>query len=114
MDRVEAARGRLIELKAELGSPARHYPCIQCRHWEMACTHPAVALISINAETGSVKTQAVLARDARAPDGLCGPEGALFDQRSLPATIIISILSTAGGRWAVGLIGLSVWFLISG
>jgi hypothetical protein len=118
MDRVEAARGRLIELKAELASPAVTSPCVQCRHYAVVCTHPAVAKITINPETGAVSSSGVDARNARANDGLCGPEGALWEARSLPAATMIAMLQTTTGKmvaivsfglvvsWLGGLIGL--------
>jgi hypothetical protein len=105
MDRVDAARGRLLELKAELRSPAVTHPCVQCRHFAVVCTHPAIAKITVSPETGSVSSSGVDARVARSEEGLCGPEGVLWEERSLPAAVLVGMLQTSAGRWIMGLGG---------
>jgi hypothetical protein len=103
VDRIAAARERVREVKAELQSPAVHLPCINCRYYELVCTHPAASTIKADPETGKIKTKPAFAKDARAEDGPCGPEGALFDSRSLPGLIAVSVLSHPVGRWfAIG------------
>jgi hypothetical protein len=74
-------------------------PCIKCRYYELACTHPAVSEIRANPETGAVKVSPADAMEARSENGLCGPEGALFDSRSLPGLVFVNVLSTSVGRW---------------
>ena len=105
MDRIATARERVQKVKAELRSPAVELPCIQCRHYELVCTHPAVVEVKANPETGKVKVGPVFAKDARSEEGACGPEGALFDSRSLPAAALVSILSTTSGRWVLAVGG---------
>lgn len=103
MDRVEAARGRLNELKAELQSPAVHAPCVQCRHYSLVCTNPAVAKITVSPETGVISSKGIDAREARSESGPCGPEGVLWEERSLPAAVLVGMLQTTAGRWVLGL-----------
>ena len=102
MDRVSAARERVQSVRAEVVS-VTEFPCIQCRHYSLACTHPAVGQVIPDPETGSVKLKSVAAADARAPDGACGPEGALFDARSPLGAAAVYMVSTTSGRWALGL-----------
>lgn len=112
MDRIAAARERVQSVKAELHSPAVHLPCIKCRYYELVCTHPAVIEVRANPETGKVKAKPAFAKDARSENGACGPEGALFDARSAPALMLVSVLSYPSGRWIVGLsvVILFSWF----
>jgi hypothetical protein len=115
VDRIAAARARVQEVKAELRSPAVELPCIKCRYYELVCTHPAVAAVKANPETGTVKVQPEFAKDARSESGVCGPEGALFDARSPVGLAVVSVLSTSVGRWAVfiGLMVLGDWMFFS-
>ena len=88
-------------------------PCIKCRYYELACTHPAVSEIRANPETGAVKVSPADAMEARSDNGLCGPEGALFDSRSPIASAAISFLSSKSG-WLITLLGAAVladWLL---
>jgi hypothetical protein len=113
VDRLSAARARVQEVKAELRSPAVHLPCIKCRHYELVCTHPAVAEIKTDPETGKVKVLPEFSKDARAEGGPCGPEGALFDSRSMPGLVVVNVLSNRFGRWAAltaGLLGCAYLF----
>jgi hypothetical protein len=48
------------------------------------------------------------AEKARAEDGACGPEGALFDARSLPGQIFIAFLTSRPGKWILFLGGVIV------
>jgi hypothetical protein len=110
VDRISAARARARIVQAELSSPKVELPCVKCRYWELACTHPAVIEVSVNPVTGNARTKAVHPEDARSEEGLCGPEGALFDARSPLGLTVVSVLSTSTGRWIVGLslaVGLS-------
>lgn len=86
-------------------------PCIQCRYYELACTHPAVSEIRVNPVTGKPKIVYLSGEEARSEAGACGPEGALFDSRSLPALVVISVLSTTVGRWtaAIAVLVGSAW-----
>jgi hypothetical protein len=102
VDRIAAARERVEMVKAELRSPAVVLPCIKCRYYELVCTHPAVSEIKANPETGKVKAEPAFARDARSEEGACGPEGALFDARSIPGQVIVEVLSSSPGRWIIG------------
>lgn len=111
MDRIAAARSRVETVKAEIDSPARRLPCIQCRYYELVCTHPAVGRFKINPETGKGKLIPEFAEVARSEAGACGPEGALFDSRSAPAVAIISVLAHPLARWIVGL---GLIFVVSG
>lgn len=101
MDRVAAARARLrsVTLAAE---EAGAFPCLHCAHYELACSHPAVAVIHSDPVTGTVRTVAVDAALARAEGGACGPEGALFEERSLPGRVAIWLFATTGGRVLLG------------
>jgi hypothetical protein len=98
-------------VKAELRSPAVVLPCIKCRYYELVCTHPAVSEIKANPETGKVKAEPAFARDARSEEGACGPEGALFDARSIPGRVVVEVLSTSIGRWttAIAVIAGCAW-----
>ena len=82
------------------------HPCIHCRYYELACTHPAVGEFVTNPITGTGKLVPLEAEKARAVDGPCGPEAALFDPRSLPATVLVEMLSSSIGRWVLGIGGL--------
>lgn len=101
MDRVAAAKARLrsVTLAAE---EAGANPCLHCAHFELACSHPAVAAIRADPVTGTVRTVAVDAALARAENGACGPEGALFEERSLPGKAAIWLFATTGGRIVLG------------
>lgn len=113
MDRAEAARKRLLMAEAELGSPAVDLPCVQCRYWLLTCNHPAVAEIHVNPVTGAAKLKPTMTgEEARDEAGPCGPEAALFEPRSLPATVFVSMMSTSGGRWGLLGIGLGVAWLL--
>ena len=102
MDRLGAARDRVRMVEQELHGPAVTLPCIKCRYYELVCTHPAVVQIKANPETGKVKLKPVFAEDARSEAGACGPEGALFDGRSLPAALLVEVLANPSGRWILG------------
>jgi hypothetical protein len=107
VDRIAAARARVQEVRAELRSPAVELPCIKCRHYELVCTHPAVAEIKANPETGKVSSKPMMADKARAETGACGPEGALFDARSPFGLAVVTAFSTKWGWWA-SFIGLAI------
>jgi hypothetical protein len=102
---MEAARGRVRQVRAELRSPAVEFPCLKCRHYELVCTHPAVIGVNADPEMGTVKIEKVFAKDARSEDGACGPEGVLFDPRSMPGMMLVSMLTSPVGRWALGISG---------
>lgn len=73
----------------------------------MVCNHPAVAEVRVDPVTGTAKLEPTISpADARAEDGPCGPEGLLFDTRSVPATVLVALLSSDGGRLLVGLTAL--------
>jgi hypothetical protein len=99
VDRVAAARERVQAIKAELSSPAADLPCIQCRYFEVVCTHPAASELRVSPISGKPKIKHFAAEKARAEDGACGPEGALFDSRSLPGLVVVSVLTS---KWAMG------------
>ena len=101
MDRLAAAQDRVRKVEAELRSPARELPCVQCRYFELVCTHPAASEISVSPISGATKATHFDAAKVRADDGACGPEGALFDARSVPGQLVIGFLSTSIGRWGV-------------
>lgn len=105
VDRISAAQSRVRAVKAELQSPARYFPCIQCRYYEFVCTHPAVSKIGMDPVSGTASVDYLAAEKARAEDGACGPEGALFDARSLPGQVAVLILSKAWGRWGLFIAG---------
>ena len=99
MDRIEAAKGRVRQVRADLQSPAAQFPCINCRYFEIHCTHPAASEIRVSPITGKTK---VVHRDAekiRAEDGPCGPEGALFDSRSVPGLLFMSVVTSKWFPW---------------
>ena len=99
VDRLDAARGRVRNVRAELRSPAAEFPCINCRYYELACTHPAVSKISVSPISGKAKVVHLSGEEARSETGACGPEGALFDSRSPVGLAVVSVLSTSLGRW---------------
>jgi hypothetical protein len=101
VDRVSAARARARIVQAELRSPKVELPCVKCRYWELVCTHPAVVEVSVNPVTGNARTKAANPEDARSETGACGPEGALFDSRSLPGLIVVSALAMPAWRWGL-------------
>lgn len=98
MDRVSAARGRLSQVKAELRSPRVTHPCIQCRYYALDCSHPALATFTTNPVTGSVKQTNADPDEARGVNGHCGPEGALWEARSLPGAVLVGMLRTTSGK----------------
>ena len=99
MDRVAAARDRVRSIQAALHSPARDLPCVNCRYFEIVCTHPAASEIGVSPVSGRAKATYFDADKVRAEDGACGPEGALFDARSLPALFVVSVLTSKFGPW---------------
>lgn len=101
MDRLSAARQRVSRVRAELHSPARDFPCIQCRYFEIVCTHPAAIGLKVSPVSGKAKADYPDAEKVRAEDGACGPEGALFDARSVPGQMIASVLNSSAGRWSL-------------
>jgi hypothetical protein len=100
VDRIDAAKGRVQALKAELRSPAAEFPCMNCRYFEIHCTHPAASQISVSPVTGKPKLKHFDAEKMRAEDGPCGPEGALFDSRSVPGLLFVSVLTSKWTWWA--------------
>lgn len=111
MDRLTAARGRVSEVKAELQSDAARFPCINCRYFEIHCTHPAASEIKVSPISGKTKVVHFDAEKVRAEDGACGPEGALFDSRSFPGLVFMSVVTSRAGIITLlflGAIGLDV------
>lgn len=94
MDRVITARERVQRVKSDLRGPAILFPCINCRYYQFACTHPAVAEVVVDPETGATKSHAADPKIARSEDGACGPEGALFDSRSVPGLAVAYVFSS--------------------
>ena len=101
MDRVSAAKDRLRSSVFQMEELCSN-PCYQCRFYEMACTHPAAADVRPDPVSGDVKIRAISAETARSPSGACGPEGALFEERSLPGQLAIWLLATTKGRLILG------------
>lgn len=95
-----AARERVQRVRAELRGASIAFPCINCRYYEFACTHPAVSEITVNPETGKTKSRAADPMVARSEGGACGPEGALFDARSSPGLALAYIFSSKWRIWA--------------
>jgi hypothetical protein len=93
--RVKAAKARIDENRAAL-MLARDAgpPCTKCTHYvpiynrdparnyrPSLCTHPAYQDAAYSLESGRVaQIGNVPAYKARAQDGLCGPEGVLFER----------------------------------
>ena len=105
MDRLSAARDRVSQVKAELYSPAAEFPCINCRYFEITCTHPAASLVKVSPVSGRVTTTHLAADKVRAEDGACGPEGALFDPRSPLGYAVVSVITSKWFGWAAFLGG---------
>lgn len=105
VDRIAAAHERVRQVKAELTSPAAGLPCIQCRYFEIVCTHPAAGKITVSPISGKAKATYPDAEKVRAEDGACGPEGALFDARSVPGQIAIAVLLSRPGLWGLFIAG---------
>lgn len=101
MDRVTAAKDRLRSSILQMEETCAN-PCYKCRYYELACEHPAVAEVLTDPVSGTVKIVAESADTARSPSGRCGPEGALFEERSLPGQFAIWLLATTKGRWVLG------------
>ena len=95
-----AARERVQKIGADIRGPAVVFPCINCRYYKFGCTHPAVSEISVNPETGKTKLRAANPKLARSEDGPCGPEGALFDSRSVPGLAFAYVFSSKWRIWA--------------
>lgn len=100
MDRVAEARVKVQSVKAELHSGAAAFPCINCRYYELVCTHPAVAEFRVDPETGKGKMKPEFAKVARSETGPCGPDGALFDSRSPLGLTIVSAITSHWTWWA--------------
>lgn len=83
MDRPAMARARLNEVKAELREISEAGPpCIACQHheWTGHCSNVALQTRSYSHSTGKLVEAVEVETDAaRAPDGLCGPEGLLWE-----------------------------------
>jgi hypothetical protein len=107
VDRVAAARERVRAIRAELGSPAANLPCIQCRYFEIVCTHPAAIGLKVSPVSGQAKADYPAADKVRAEDGVCGPEGALFDARSPVGLAAVAVLTSKLGPWLIFL-GLAI------
>jgi hypothetical protein len=110
LDRISVARERVQSVRSEVLT-VTEFPCIQCRHYSLACTHPAISKIRPDPVSGSVKSEHADAAEARGEGGLCGPEGALFEHRSLPGSVAVYMLSSAPGRW---IIGFALFLLVAG
>jgi hypothetical protein len=102
LDRISVARERVQLARSEVLT-VTEFPCIQCRHYSLACTHPAVSKAKPDPVSGGVRFEHADAVEARAENGPCGPEGALFEHRSLPGSVAVYFLSTASGRWILGI-----------
>lgn len=111
MDRLSTARERVSHVRAELHSPARTLPCVQCRYFELVCTHPAAIGLKVSPVSGRAKADYPAADKVRAEDGACGPEGALFDSRSPGGLAVVSVLTSRLGPW---LIFLGLMILLDG
>lgn len=56
------------------------------------CEHPSATKIIVNAAYGIVRDQPkVTVSEARAPNGFCGPEGALFTKKGFPWGLVLSL-----------------------
>ena len=77
------ARARLSELKAEvLEFRNSGPPCIGCRFrtWTGLCAHDALARHDYSYSTGKYAIEPKIELDvARSKDGICGPEGVLWE-----------------------------------
>jgi hypothetical protein len=111
VDRVAAAQRRVQAVRAELYSPAAAKPCIQCRYFEIVCTHPAAIGLKVSPVSGKAKADYPAAEKVRAEDGACGPEGALFDSRSPGGLAAVYVLTSKLGPW---LIFLGLMILLDG
>lgn len=76
-------------------------PCIQCRYFELVCTHPAAIDLNVSPISGKASANYPDAAKVRAEDGVCGPEGALFDSRSVPGHVIAAVINSTIGRWSL-------------
>lgn len=95
-------------MKAQL----RPIACIHCRHFELACTHPAVTEVKVSPISGNTKIIPVDAEVARAESGICGPEAALFDPRSVPGQIAVAVITSRSGQITLVLAALLVGALL--
>ena len=102
MDRFSAARERVEVVKSELLSG--YPPCIECRYFEIHCTHPAASEYKLSPITGKAKAKHFDAEKIRAEDGVCGPEGALFDSRSLPGVLFMQAMTSKWTWWAAAFV----------
>jgi hypothetical protein len=99
VDRIAAAKGHVEKVKSALISPAAQTPCINCRYFEIVCTHPAASKITVSPVSGKTRIEHFAAEKIRADDGACGPEGALFDSRSLPGLVVVGALTSKPALW---------------
>jgi hypothetical protein len=80
VDRIAAAQDRMWKLRRELSV---EIPCVGCRHLRWGnCRHPAVQAYESDPVSGQITAIPLPAKMARAEDGPCGPEGALFDPQA--------------------------------
>ena len=105
MDRIAAAKGRVSEVKQALQSDAARFPCINCRYFEIHCTHPAASEVRVSPISGKTKTVHYDAEKVRAEDGACGPEGDLFDSRSFPGLVFMSVVTSRAGIFTLMFFG---------
>ena len=105
MDRAAAVKARLDEVKSvALGAMEVGPPCLECRYKRFGtCRNPAYSEPSFDPALGTFteKFETSLSK-ARAEDGLCGPEGLLFEPQ-FPA---IEVAKAFGG-------GLKIAWLIA-
>jgi hypothetical protein len=107
MDRAALARARIVETK-QLALVARDAapPCRLCAHsLGDRCGNVAYSKISFEASTGSAaESYYTTPKDARSANGLCGPEGLLFEQKSegQMAALRIKEKAVLAFTWAVG------------
>lgn len=87
MDRVTRAQAELCERKAFAeGVKKAGPPCLTCRHKTLLgmCGNPAYAKQSFDPVTGRYsETFETETGQARADDGLCGPEAILWEEMPL-------------------------------
>jgi hypothetical protein len=108
VDRLSEARERVDQVRAKLHSPARALPCIQCRYFELVCTHPAAIDLNVSPVSGKTSANYPDAAKVRAESGICGPEGALFDARSVPGQVVAHVINSTAGRWALFFVAAAV------
>ena len=116
MDRISAARARLdevatIALKAKEAGP----PCSECRYRTLLnmCSNPVYAVQDFNPATGQYSERCeTTVVEARADNGLCGPEALLFEPHGTVVPLLRGLFKGAKIGWVVAILGFTAFIAL--